>query len=86
MSNINQLAISDARATLPDIVEKVSSYFDRVIITVSGKPKAVVLSIEELESLEETAKLLSIPNLKKDLNKSQQEIKKGDFVPLADLK
>ena len=30
---------------------------DRVTITVNGKPKAVVLSPEELESLEETAEI-----------------------------
>ncbi len=59
---------------------------DRVTITVNGKPKAVVLSSEELESLEETAEVLAIPNIKRDLEKSRKQIKAGKFVLLSDLK
>lgn len=59
---------------------------DRATITVNGKPKAVVLSFEELESLEETAEVLAIPNIKKDLEKSRRQIKAGKFALLSDLK
>jgi len=45
----NLVAISDARANLPELVSKVNKNMDRVIITVNGQPKAVVLSPEELE-------------------------------------
>lgn len=59
---------------------------DRITITVNGKPRAVVLSPEELESLEETAEILAIPNIKKDLQKSRKQFKEGKFVYLEDLK
>lgn len=59
---------------------------DRVIITVKGQPKATLVSAEELESLEETAEILSIPNIKKEIAKSRRQIKKGEFIPLSDLK
>lgn len=84
MSNL--IAISDARANLPELIAKISKYLDRAIITVNGQPKAVVLSIEELESLEETAEVLAIPNIKEDLEKSRKQIKNGQFVKLSDLK
>ena len=58
----------------------------RITITVNGKPKAVVLSPEELESLEETAEVLAIPNIKKNLEKSRGQFKKGKFTLLKDLK
>ena len=80
------MSISDARATLPDLVNKVSKNMERVTITVNGKPKAVVMSPEELESLEETAEILAIPNILKDLAKSRKQIKAGKFVNLEDLK
>ena len=84
MTNI--IAISDARANLPDLVTKIDKNLDRTIITVNGKPKVVMLSVEELESLEETAEVLStIPGIKKDIETSRKQIKKGQFTPLSDL-
>ena len=80
------MTISDARATLPDLVNKVSKNMDRVTITVNGKPKAVVMSPEELESLEETAEILAIPGALESIKKGKEQIKKGQFVKLADLK
>ncbi len=83
----NLVAISDARANLPDLVNKVHNNLDRVVITINGQPKAVLVSEEELESLEETAEILAEnPNIKKDLEKSEKQIKKGKFVYLSDLK
>ncbi len=84
MSNL--ISISDVRATLPDLVDQVNENLERVVITVNGKPKVVMVSMEELESLEETAEVLTISGIKKDIIKSKRQIKKGEFVPLADLK
>ena len=83
----NNIAISDARANLPDLVTKINKNLDRAVITVNGQPKAVIVSIDELESLEETAEVLSsIPGIKKDIETSREQIKKGEFIPLSDLK
>jgi len=81
----NLISISDVRATLPDLVDKVNANLERVVITVNGKPKVVMVSMEELESLEETAKILAISHVKKDIEKSRKQIKKGEFIPLSDL-
>lgn len=80
------MSISDVRAHLPNIVSKVDKYMERVVITVKGQPKATLISSEELESLEETAEILTIPNVKKDIEKSRKQFKKGQFVYLSDLK
>lgn len=80
------MSISDARTNLPDLIAKVSNTMDRVTITVNGQPKAVVLSPEELESLEETAEVLAMPHIKEDIKKSKKQIKNGSFIPLSDLK
>jgi len=55
---MNTIAISQFRADLPKLINDVDVYMKRLIITVSGKSKAVVMSMEELESLEETAKIM----------------------------
>lgn len=82
----NLISISDVRATLPDLVDKVNENLERVIITVNGKPKVVMVSMEELESLEETAKVLAVPHVKQDIEKSREQIKKGEFTKLTNLK
>ena len=84
MTNI--VSISDARAKLPDLIDKVDKNMDRVTITVNGQPKATLISSDELESLEETAEILAIPNIKRDLKKSRKQIKEGKFITLSELK
>lgn len=82
----NLIAISDARAKLPDLVDRVNKKLDRVTITVNGQPKAVLLSAAELESLEETLEILSNPKLMKDLRKAEKEIEEGKGIPWEDFK
>lgn len=84
MTNI--VSVSDARNNLPNLVSKVKKNMDRVIITVHGQPAATLVSSEELESLEETAEILSIPGALKSIKKGMEQIKRGQFVKLADLK
>lgn len=83
MSNL--ISISDARAKLPDLVDKVDKNMDRVTITVNGKPRATLISAEELESLEETAEILAIPGAKKDILAGLKQAKKGQGIPLSKL-
>lgn len=84
-SMTNIISISQARAKLPDLVSRVNKYMDRIVITVNGQPKATLVSAEELESLEETAEILAIPNIKKDIQKSKEQIKRGEYTLLEDL-
>lgn len=74
------IAISDLRANLPRLINRVSERLERLVITVSGKPKAVVISPEELESLEETAEIMATPGAYKSIKQSLEELelaKKG---------
>jgi nucleoside triphosphatase len=45
----------------------------------------LILSIKELTFSEETAEVLSVPNIKKHIAMSRQQIKKGKFVSLTEL-
>lgn len=83
MSNL--ISISDVRANLPDLVSKVSNTLGRVTITVNGQPKAVLVSSEELEALEETAEILAIPGAKASITKGLREAKKSKGTPLTQL-
>ena len=84
MTNI--IAISDARANLRDLVNKVNKGFERILITVNGRPKAAVMSLEELESLEETAEVISIPGAKESIARGLKQIDKKQGVALSSIK
>lgn len=77
--------ISDARARLPKLVDEVGEGVSRFLITVNSKPKAVLVGIEELEALEETAEILSIPGADKSIRKGYSEAKKGEGISLSEL-
>lgn len=74
--------ISDARANLPKLVNEVDQTLGRVIITVKGQPKAVILSPDELESLEETAEILAIPGARESIKEGLKQAKEGKVTPL----
>ena len=82
---MNTVAISDFRSNLPSLINQVSQKLTRFTITVSGKPKAIVISPEELESLEETAQILSIPGALKTIKKSQKQIREGKYITLEEF-
>lgn len=83
MTNI--LSISEARANLPELIAKINTNMDRVTITVNGKPKATLVSSEELEALEETAEILAIPDAKASILRGLKQAKKGQGKPLSKL-
>lgn len=82
----NMISITDARANLPDLVGQVSNSLKRITITVGGQPRATLISADELDSLEETAEVMIIPGVLKDIALSRKQIKNKKFVKLSDLK
>ena len=51
---------------------------DRVVITKHGKPAAVVLSIDDLASLEETLEIAGRPALMEQIRDSLDELREGN--------
>jgi len=81
----NPISISVARANLPELIAKVNDTMDRIIITVNGQPKATLVSAEELESLEETAEILSIPGAKESILRGLKQAKNNKGILLSEL-
>jgi len=82
---MNIVALSDLRADLPSWIKLVGDQLERLVVTVSGKPKAVLMSVEELESLEETAEVMATVDMKA-LKRGIAQAKRGEGVPLSELK
>jgi len=82
----NTLSITKARETLTDLVDKTNRFFHEFVITVNGKPAAVLMSVAEYESLKETSDVLSDKGLVKQLIKSEKEIAGGSYITFEELK
>ena len=59
---------------LSEVVDKVEREHDRVVITKYGRPAAVVVSVDDLESLEQTLDILSRRALIKAIRESLDEL------------
>lgn len=54
-----------------------------MVITKHGRPAAIVLSMDDLESLEETVDVLSRPTLIKQIRESLEELETGPAEVLS---
>lgn len=80
------ISVTTARTNLYDLVDQVALSGKRIGITKNGETKAVLMSVEELESWEETNEILSDKKLMKDLKKAEEDISKGDYITFEQLK
>ncbi len=72
------LPLSYVKAHLSEIADRVEGTHDRVVVTRKGRPAAVLVSPEDLESLEETLAVLSDPELMRQIRASEAELKRGE--------
>src|SRR3989338_2803030 len=79
------LTITKARQELPTIIDRASKKMDDYIITVNGVPAAIIMSVAEYESLQETNEILADPRLMKEIRQSEEDLKNGKFVTLEEL-
>lgn len=77
------MALKDVRNRLSEVVDQVEREHDRVIITKHGRPAAVVLSVDDLASLEETLEILGRPALMRQIDESLGEFAAGDTEALT---
>ncbi len=74
---VRTVPVTEAKAKFLELVAGVNERDDEVIITKKGKPAAVLISVEEFESLKETVALLSDPELMKQISSSGRYFGKG---------
>ena len=80
------LPLSEIKKRLSEIVDGVEEQHDRVVLTRNGRPAAVILSPDDLESLEETLDILSNPAVMSDIRKAESELDGGERLTADDLR
>lgn len=79
-------SLADVKAHLSEIVDLVESEHERVVITRRGRPAAVIVSTDDLASIEETLAILATPGALADLHKAEDEIEQGEYLTAAELR
>ena len=83
MSTVEQMALKDVKNHLSEVVDKVEREHERVVITKHGRPAAVVVSVDDLESLEQTLDILSRPALIKQIRESLDDLRREGAEALS---
>jgi len=80
------LSLSAVKARLSELVDRVENEADRIVVTRNGRPAAVLVSTDDLESLEETLAVLSDRELMRKIREGERAAEQVDVVPLEELK
>jgi len=73
--------ISEARSKLPGLIKKISSAGKRLIITKNGRASAVMISPEELETLE----IMADKGLLRSIVRAEEDIRDGKLYSHKDV-
>jgi prevent-host-death family protein len=84
--SMRTLSLSEVKMKLSELVERVHSTDEEVVITRNGRPAAVLVSAEEFDSWKETIEILSSPELMDEIRKGLASLRKGSKIyTLEDL-
>ena len=78
------LPFSEVKAHLSELADRVEVEHDRILVTRNGRPSFVLMSPDDLESLEETLDIVRDDDLMKSLRQSRKEAARGERVRLKD--
>lgn len=76
MTEVSSLA--ETKAHLSELVARVGNQHERITVTVHGRPTAVLLAVDDLESLEETIAVLSDAEAMRALAEADAELARGE--------
>ena len=83
MTTIN---VSEAKDKLSQLVKETAETTRQIVISVNGRKEAMLISIEEYESLMETIEILKDQSLVKKILSSLKDIQRGDIVDFEDIR
>jgi prevent-host-death family protein len=78
------LPFSEVKAHLSELADRVETQHDRIMVTRNGRPSFVLMSPDDLESLEETLNIVRDDELMESLRRSRDEAARGERLRLKD--
>lgn len=78
------LPFSEVKAHLSELADRVEIEHDRILVTRNGRLSFVLMSPDDLESLEESLDILRDDDLMRSLRRSRDQLAKGERLRLKD--
>jgi antitoxin YefM len=79
------IPLADVKARLSAVLDQVRDTHERVVITRNGRPEAVILSVADLEALEESLDILATPGALDQIRLAEDEIARGEAIDADEL-
>ena len=73
-------SLRNVKDRFSEFVDRVDREHERVVVTRNGRPAAVLISPDDLESLEETLELLSDQSAIRELVEAEAAVAAGDVI------
>jgi antitoxin YefM len=83
---MRSLTVTEVKARLNELVDDAESTHEQIVITKHGRPAAVLVAAEDLESLQETVYWLSRPGIRESVAEADAAIASGDTVGSDELR
>jgi prevent-host-death family protein len=80
------LPLAEVKSKFSEMVDRVEHTHDRIVVTRNGRPAAVMISPDELASLEDTLDLLSDPDAMRALEEAKRAADEGDYITGDELR
>ncbi len=71
-------SLATVKAHFSQVIDDVAGTHERVTVTKNGSPVAVILAVEDYESLMETLEILSDPKARSDIRQAEAEMADGE--------
>jgi antitoxin YefM len=78
--------LAEVKAKFSEMIDRVETKHDRITVTRNSRPAAVLMSPEDLASLEDTLDLLSNPTAMAELEQARKEVGDGTVVTAEELR
>jgi antitoxin YefM len=82
---MSTMPLSDVKARLSEIADEVDRTHERVHITRNGREYVVLMSAEDLESIEATLELLSDPRAMAEIREAGADVAAGNSFSGAEM-
>jgi prevent-host-death family protein len=79
-------SLASVKAHFSQVIDEVAGTHERVTVTKNGSPVAVILAVEDYESLMETLEILSDPRAGTEIRRAEGEMAAGEIYDEADVR
>jgi antitoxin YefM len=83
---VRSLTVTEVKARLNELVDEAESTHEQIMITKHGRPAAVIVAAEDLESLQETVYWLSQPGIRESIAEAEANIDAGRTIGSDELR